>query len=159
MNKYFTPADFDVLQNKIREVMKKLDKTSKAIGEACDQSSETTHDNFPYEEAVRQQALWSRRLEELSELSRGVMIVHPVVSNTEIRIGKRIELEDLMTGKIEVRRIASYNIGSYCDDGSAISYNSPLGNCLLGARVDDIKMLEIGDSVTILKVLKIENVE
>lgn len=160
MNKYFTSSDFAALQRKISEVMKKLDETSKAIGEACNQSSETTHDNFPYEEAVRQQALWSRRLDELSELSQGALVVRAVASNTEVRIGKHVELEDLMTGEVKTHRIGSFNVASYSSDESAISYNSPLGNRLLGARVDDIRVLEVeGRDAWLLKVRKIEDAE
>ena len=143
MPNYFTRGDYEKLQKKICETEDKLDEVSKQIGEACQQSSETYHDNFPFEEAVRQQGFWSQRLRELINLQRDVEIVHPDPNPTEVIVGSSVTVEDMTTGKLETHTIGSHGVASYSDEPNMASYDSPLGDCLMGAVRGNFRTLTL----------------
>ena len=48
---FFLKQDLEALDARIQELRDKLDETLKEGGESTRQSSETWHDNFPFEEA------------------------------------------------------------------------------------------------------------
>ncbi len=155
MPNYFTRGDYEKLQKKIRETEDKLDEVSKQIGEACQQSSETYHDNFPFEEAVRQQGLWSRKLRDLIDLQRDVEIVHPTADPAEVAIGSSVTVEDMTTGRQETYTIGSHGVAGYSDEPNVISYDSPLGDCLMGAQKGNVRILKMPTRISHLLVKEI----
>ncbi len=157
MPNYFTPKDFAKLQEKIRKTEAKLDEAKLQIGEACNQGSDTFHDNFPYEEALRQVAFWSRRLQEFIDLQCDAQIVYPSEETIRVAISTIVTIEDVATHEEETYRIASFGIAIYSDEKGVVSYNSPLGQCLLGAWKGDIRTLRLGEKIRQLRVKKIQS--
>lgn len=63
---YFLKEDLEALDVKIGELRSKLEEALKEGEESTRQSSETWHDNFPFEEAQRQFSLLAGQLERLN---------------------------------------------------------------------------------------------
>ena len=106
---YFLEEDFKDLCLKIDELKKKLEEIGQEMGDSCRQSSETYHDNFPFEEGCRQQGMVSDRLTNLISIRNRVKIVVPDIMENSVSIGKIIVIKDMETNKEETYRIGSYD--------------------------------------------------
>lgn len=134
----FLQEDILTLREKIKEIEEKIHKLAETKGIVANQGAETWHDNAPFEEAEREQIMWSARLRELNrELTRAT-IVDPPKEKMFVALGHSVTLLDLDTRQRETLRIGSHLTFS----SGAISYDSPLGEILLGKRVGG--MLEWG---------------
>ena len=120
------------------------------------------HDNFDYEEAMRQMGALSGQIQELRQiLSRAQVVAEecPVSGNTErIVMGCRVTLED-EDGELKKYFVGSYrvlrqdpNVGGY----HAVSYVSPIGRAMIGKRVDDEVSIRIKGEKVSYFVLDIE---
>ncbi|MDD3711530.1 MAG: GreA/GreB family elongation factor [Patescibacteria group bacterium] len=133
----FTEKDMLLLNKKMDEVHREIERLGDEIGKSCD-GTETFHDNFDYEECGRQQKMWINHLKNLQKIKENSKVVEIEKSNkTTVGIGSivKIEKED---GTVITKRIGSY----ICFLKDDISYNSPLGKLLIGKRVGEIIILD-----------------
>jgi len=151
---YFLREDLEILHKKIDEVSRDLDRVSLLLGEACQQSSETFHDNAPYEVAVREQIILSRHLQDLLQFQRDVVIVDPPGTFCTVRIGAMVTIQDIATSEIETYKIGSYIVFDYSYE--KISYVSPMAQALEGARVGEVRTLNLETRVRTLRVVAIK---
>jgi len=141
-NFYFLEKDFAGLCERIEATEKELKKIGLELGESCKQSSETWHDNFPFEEGKKQQYMQLERLCGLIKIKNGATIIRPKQTTDTAEIGSLVTIEDK-----ETQQKVSYKIGSYMvfDSGeNEISYESPIGKMLLGAKIGETKSAIIG---------------
>lgn len=153
---YFLEEDFNLLNERIKKLQKKLKQVGIEKGESCRQSSETYHDNFPFEEAERQEYLLGSHLKEFLKIKDKAVIVRPnYKQNLKVALGKIVEIEDVETKKLKKTKIGSFlNLSN--DKGDVISYNSPLGTLLMGSKINQIKKGKIGKNLKKFKIIKIE---
>ncbi len=151
----FLKEDLDLLDKKMDYYVEKIKKAKKEMGESCRQSSETFHDNFPYEEASREYHILQKQYDELRFVRNRSRVV-TINNDKKISIGKIVILEDLDTG-VQVK----YRFGSYMnfDDENnffSISYEAPIAQILLGSKVGDVKKGIISGKVKSYKVIRID---
>lgn len=90
-----------------------------------------------YDDAKKEQALLEGRIQELQEILRLVRVVPKrYVPTNKVGFGTIVELEDLDTQK----RVTYQIVGPFEADPlkGRISYESPLGEHLMGKRIGDI---------------------
>ena len=151
---YFLKEDLDALRARVRELEEDLRVVGRELGEACSQSAETWHDNAPYEEAVRESKLLSRRLKELVDVLREAELVTPPSSAAKrVSIGRNVTVLDLDTGEE-----LAFTVGSYLvlDNAERRSYRAPLVRLLILAEEGDIREGKIGNRHRAFEVVRIE---
>lgn len=148
---YFLQKDLEQLDNEINNILSQLKKLGQELGESCKQSSETWHDNFPYEEAKRQAAVLEIRLNDLLKIRRKAQVIQKPDDNSKISIGHTVKIADQNTGKEE-----NILIGSYLTlDEKSVSYESPLGKLIIGAKCGETKTGKIGSIKKSVKIIEI----
>ena len=154
---HFLPEDLEALDRAIDRVKQEINKALKEAGDSCGESSETWHDNPGYEEGQRAATMWSTRLRQLLAIRQQVNIIpYPRRPAPDGRacIGHSLLLQDLATGKKQ-----EWQLGSAMTFGESeyrVSYQSPLGQVLLGATVGDLLQVDFGGRTTSLLVLDVK---
>ncbi len=132
---YFLRRDYDALLEQIQQGQTKMREIGTDIGESCRQSGETTHDNFPYEEAIRQQQMASTRTRDLIRVKEHARIVQ-VTPGPAASIGKVVTYKDTGNGETHTLKIGSHmTFGSNTDD--VVAYNAPLAKIFIGKKAGD----------------------
>jgi len=151
---YFLKEDLDELNRRITDLRTRADSVKKEKGEFTKQSSETYHDNAPFEEAERQYKMLSNQLDELLRLKEQAQEVKRKPSKGKSAIGLKVTVQDLANGDLTTFIIGSYMV--FVNEDKTISYASPLAKLVLGLKVGEIRKGTIGNSSKTLKVVKIE---
>lgn len=160
MNKelYFLKDDLEALDAKIGELRSKLEETLKEGGESTRQSSETWHDNFPFEEAQRQFSLLAGQLQKLVDIRKKAKLVDVSESSDKVIIGSMVTIRDEASGENKTFKIGSFMVFSN-DGGRTISYNSPLAQIIMGAKIGEARIGKIGNAEKNFKIIKIEYID
>ncbi|MBI3120148.1 MAG: hypothetical protein HYZ08_00875, partial [Candidatus Kerfeldbacteria bacterium] len=107
----FLRADLEALRDLAKEIERKAREAGKMTGESCTQGAETTHDNFPFEQATRDLEMWTRRLAELRPALQDARVVaDPDPSSDVVAIGMTVEFIDDYDKGSGVQRV---RIGSF----------------------------------------------
>jgi len=77
-------------------------------GEAAEVGGNTWHDNFTFEDLVRQEAMLNRRLADLFEVQKQATIVQKPASTKVLSIGHVATLEDVESGKERTVAVGGY---------------------------------------------------
>ncbi len=149
---YFLQEDLEELDKRISEIRGRISYYREEKHLSVTQSSETYHDNYGFEESERQIKRLYGQLEELAEIKNKSEIVEPPKSNAKAAIGKKIKIKDIETGEEKEILLGSYMI---LKNGSAVSYESPLGKILLGAKKGSVKKGVINNKNVSLKITEI----
>lgn len=152
MTYYFYQEDLDKLDEQIQDLTKKLRATHQDTAESTQQSSETWHDNFGFEEGQRQLTMLSGRLAELSTVRKMATVVSRESGGTRVRMGSAVLVRDEATGKEQTVRIGSY---MSLADKEVVSYVSPVAKLLIGAEVGETREGQVGPAGKVFKVLAI----
>lgn len=150
---YFLREDFDELNRQISEICEKIREIGQEMGRSCREGAETFHDNFAYEDGERQQYMWSNRLRELIRIRNNAHVATPDLQSDRVSLGRVVTIEEETTRKVQTLRIGSYMV---LKGEGAISYNSPLGRFLVGAKVGEIRDGIVGGKRKVFKVLDIK---
>ncbi len=151
MNYYFLKKDLEKLNRIISKLQNKLKEAQKDKHLATTQSSETWHDNFGFEEGVRRINQLASNISELLEIKRKAAVISPAK-------GRKVGIGSIVIYKDESHRELNIKIGSYfIADGKAISYNSPLGKILMGAKSGEKRIGLIGTNKKEFIIIKIIN--
>ena len=138
----FTPGGFRRLQRRIAEARaawKAVCDDNPAALESGDTSG--WHDNFAFEDNLRQLHQLGRRVRDLERVAGLAEIVPPLRAAPErVVVGATVRLaED--DGDERLVWIAGYDDGD--PPAGRISYNSPLGRVLIGAEAGDVRVLRV----------------
>ncbi|MFA5124911.1 MAG: GreA/GreB family elongation factor [Patescibacteria group bacterium] len=149
MKYFFLSADYDRLIVKRQELASNYQQIKSELAEDSSQSSETWHDNYIFEQAMRDLDLYGKRLAEIDKMIRQAEIIFPANGNDSVAIGNGVELADDQGLKM-VFKIGSYNSGGWLEtEGNRIAvvaYNSPLGQKLLHRQVgEELELLSSGN--------------
>lgn len=148
---FFLQEDLDELDKEIQKLIRQRAEAGQEIGKSCQESSETFHDNFHFDEATREFQMHSIRLKEYKRMREAALVVVPKQTG-------HVEIGTLVTIEEEDGTTLSFRVGSYrvfCDP-NAVSYKSPLAKIVLGARIGDIRTGQIHGKTKKLVVLNLE---
>lgn len=135
---FFTQKDFDILITKIKDIKNRLLDVGVDMADWCEQSSETYHDNFGFEEGARKQRILYRQLDEYEHLRKNARVLKKG-KRAGLDIGKVFWVEDLESGELLTIKIGSY-INFDLDnkeDLITVSYEAPMAKILIGSRIGD----------------------
>ena len=155
---FFTEEGFSALDREINLVRERVKKAAKEVGLSCQQSSETFHDNFGYEQGERDHRMWSHQLQQLIQIRKYAKLVFSNPYERKVGIGRTVKVRDLDSSEDRVFKVGSYIILG--DSGTnaipIFSYDAPLPKALIGAGEGDYREAFFGDKWHRLLILKIE---
>lgn len=130
---YLTPAGRARLAVRAAAAREAYMKVSADNPEALE-SGDTSgwHDNFAFEENMRQMHQLARRVRDLEEILLLAEVVPPHPNPDRAYIGTRVHWRFADEPQARVSVIAGYDDGDV--DLGRLSYNSPLGRCIVGAE-------------------------
>lgn len=149
----FLQQDFNELELRITKLEQRIKSIGQEMGDSTTQSSETYHDNYTFEQAQRDHALWSKQVAELRTIRAYARVVAPPKSIAKVAIGSQVILEFVETkDKVETE------IGSYLtfDRPNTISYATPFGQIILNARKNTTRRGKIAGEKRSMKILEIK---
>lgn len=153
----FLPADWDALEEYIAVLSAQIREQKLISAEAVEQSSESWHDNYPFEEAQRQlKALLVQRgefskMRELGEVVEPTTLVDRVVFGTTVSYRNKTDLFD------DEITIGSHHVFSEeLRDQGVISYNSPVARILMDACEGEVVRGEINGRTVELEIKSIQ---
>ncbi len=155
---YFTAGAMERLRARLTDALADYRKVCDSNPEAAEAGDNSVwHDNFAFEENQRRMHMLACRVRELDLLVKRAVIVAVPSAPLEVVIGCHVAWR--FDGEATVRscELASFDDG---DKGAArVSYNSPLGRALLGAKVDDFIELKVAGKQRLLQVLGVTGAE
>lgn len=152
---FFLKTDLAIVEATIQETIEKLRETGAELRNAVTQSSETWHDNFPFENAQQQARLLEQRLKDLEQIRRNATIVEMPKTNMTVAIGHTVTIKNTETNEVK-----KYKIGSHITfTKDAISYASPIGALLLGKKVGQRTKGTLGKSLQEFEIIEISGAD
>lgn len=141
----FTLQDYESLLAKMNDCLEQVKHHGREVGDSCAES-DSWHDNFSYEEGLRQQGMWKTRYRQLQKIKENSEIVQNS-GGEYIGIGATVEME--VNGEAMTKRIGSYM--TFSDDD--LSYVSPLAQAIIGKGAgEQIKCL-LGGKPTSIRII------
>jgi len=154
MSYRFLRKDYDALLAKIEELAAALREAGQEKGLWANQSAETWHDNFGYEEEQRREWTLSDRLESFVEMKDAAEIVEARAID-EVDIGCRVTVRDAGSGEQRTFVVGSYQVLDQQHEDE-VSYAAPLASPLMGAVVGEEREVTIGDRLIVYRVVSID---
>jgi transcription elongation GreA/GreB family factor len=157
---WFMPSDLEALQAEIERLLDQIRETKKDAGEGANQSSETWHDNFAFEEAQRQLRMLLNQLAGLSRMLERAE-APPAVQPDVVGVGSRVKFSFVSHDgaprfhDVDEVVVGSHMVFSEMRDLGCISHSSPLGSTLLGMRTGEARDARIGERTGVLSVLSV----
>ena len=148
---YFLKEDLADLDAGITSIKERVSSAGQQVGEAAGESYDW-HDNFAYEQAQRDRAMWTKKLIEMTELKQRARRVEPDYLAGYVGLGRIATFEDLITGQVSSLRIGSYQV--FKDD--SISYTTPVARLLLGASIGTVRRGRIGGEEKHFRIINVK---
>lgn len=119
--------------------------------------SSVWHDNFAFEENQRQMHQLARRVRDMERvLEQAELVESPSESPARVVLGVRVRYRVDDDDREKACVIASYGDGD--PSSGRVSYDSPIGRALVGARLGDEVELVVAGRARFVEVLAIEAV-
>jgi transcription elongation GreA/GreB family factor len=152
MAKHLTRHGMEAIRRKIAGLEARRLEALQHAGEAAQNDPNAYHDNFSYEESMRQQELFSRQMRSLWDILQGAEEVPPPQDTARVSLGHlvTVEYED---GSREELFVCGDGEGSVFDNGCSAS--SPLGRVLLGMQRGESRPVTVGPRTFGVKVCRI----
>jgi thymidylate kinase/transcription elongation GreA/GreB family factor len=144
----FLQADLIALEADI-EHCQGLIKEAKEMGqEATEQSSESWHDNYNFEESQRLLKMHMNNLGRLSNAKEKAEVVVPGDTFDAVAVGAAVEFSIVGSERVEKVHIGSYLVGEENRAKGFMSYDAPRVAGLLGAKVGDTCKIQLDTGFT-----------
>lgn len=128
---YFTKAGAERMFQEKEDLFQKLRETQGQKGEAAEVGGNQWHDNFSFEELVRQEFMLNKQITELNKKIEEMVILSEMSKDTShLRIGHIAVLD--VGGIIKKVKIGGYGDYDLKADPPTIAYNAPLVSQLFG---------------------------
>jgi len=147
-------ADQLLAHQKIAEIEQALRDMGPEIAEALDQSSETWHDNAPFEVLRDRRSAYLNDITNIKAILGNATKQVPRTKRGVAGVGSTVEVRNARTGKTHCYYIAgdwTLRTGELHEGAVVISRQSPLGRALLGKRAGDAAAFN-NQSLTVLQV-------
>lgn len=136
---YVLHEDREAAVQRIAELEQEIQNLGPEFHIALNQSTETWHDNAPFDALRDTQALLVAEMQQLKSIIAKARISLPKRVKNKVSIGSRVELE-LENKKKAVYLIAGHwtsRVGQKIQDAFVVSCSSPLGQALLNKQPGD----------------------
>lgn len=140
---YVLDADKQWARARIAELEKAINELGPEFEEALTQSSETWHDNAPFDALRDRQSLMAAERHTLREVLNKAAIACPKPGKGKVGLGSTVHASE--AGKKLKLFIAgnwSPNVGQMVDGMLVISCGSPLGKAVIGTSEGQLAVLE-----------------
>ncbi len=141
---------------KARENLLELERKFKEVlsqkGEAAETGGNVWHDNPAFENLIEQERMISAKIDELKEIIRNAQIIEENINKETVSIGSSVILFFEDGRKLEYKITDSIQSNP---DKNLISYNSPLGSAILGAKRGESREFIAGNKKKKIKILEI----
>lgn len=133
---YILEEDKNLARQRIAEIEREILELGPAFHDALNQTSETWHDNAPFDALREKQALLAAELQSLKEVLSKSSTNLPRNTADRVSIGSKVELEHATKKSRHNYLLAghwSFRTGqTHQDNAMIITCQSPLGESLLG---------------------------
>jgi len=128
---YFTRAGADRITRRKLELMDKLKKTQGQKGEAAEIGGNQWHDNFSFEQLMREEQMLNAQIAEINEkMSQMAVLDEAPDDTTQLRIG-HIAVFDV-GGELKTYLVGGYEDSEANVNPPVISYLAPLARPFIG---------------------------
>lgn len=150
---YFTESGYQKLLKEKKRLEAALAEAKKSAGlSASAEPGNVWHDNFGFEQAERDIHKFTSMLEEIMKQLASAKIIKPKdTSKDKAGIGSKVQVE--MSGEKRTYSIVGW--GEAEPGKNKISYTSPLGKALTGAKTGDRKRITTPKGKAAIKVLAV----
>ncbi len=147
--------DKKLATQRIATIEREILELGPAFHEALNQTSETWHDNAPFDALREKQAVLVAELQTLKEtLSKSSPSV-PTAPADKVGIGARVKLENKAQKTHHHYMLAghwTFRLGEFTSGHMVISCQSPLGASLLGKKIGETVTLPNKQELTIAEI-------
>jgi transcription elongation GreA/GreB family factor len=133
-------VDKEYARNRITELDNEIIALGPEFYNAFNQTSESWHDNAPFEFVRDKQTLLSTEMQNLKQILRNSAPSIPKQKNGLVGIGSTVQLLNCATKKISTYFIAgdwTPRAGQNISNATVISRKSPLAALLVGKKIND----------------------
>lgn len=150
---YLTHEGYEKLRKELEYLQNvKRKQLSKAIGEA--RAHGDLSENAEYTYAKEAQGLNEKRIAELEDkLSRAKLIDESAMSKDEVLIGAKVKMKDMDSGEEIEYVLVSEEEADYA--ANKISVTSPVGESLIGHKLNDVVKIKVPAGTLRYKILNI----
>lgn len=137
---YILDDDRERAKKRIAELERLIEELGPAFHAAFTQTSETWHDNAPFEAVRDHQAVLAAEMHGLKVVLRKASLGTPKVRKGSVTIGSRILLSDEAGTQRRFLMAGDWTIapGEVRDGYTVVTRNAPLGQSLYGAKPGDV---------------------
>jgi transcription elongation GreA/GreB family factor len=139
--RFFLQPDLESLDSQITLMQSRIRAVKLEAQEGTEQSSESWHDNYVFEESQRQLKMLLNLLGGLSSARENAVVVHPPTDPQTVEVGTTVEF--LLDGNLDVISIGSYMVSDSLRDRDFVSYEAPLAVCLLGLKPGETRLADL----------------
>lgn len=148
---YILEEDRQLALKRIAELEQQILELGPEFHVVLTQSTETWHDNAPFDALREKQAVLAAELQTLKDILHKASVELPKPQKGIVSIGSRVAV--MLKGKIQQYVLTghwSYRLGQEIDKALVITCQSPLGRAILGKKLNDVSVLpHNGQQVTI----------
>ena len=137
----FLQPDLESLDAQITLMQSRIRAVKLEAQEGTEQSSESWHDNYVFEESQRQLKMLLNLLGGLSSARENAVVVYPPTDPQTVEVGTTVEF--LLDGNLDVISIGSYMVSDSLRDRDFVSYEAPLAVCLLGLKPGETRLADL----------------
>lgn len=157
---YVTQKGLNILTQRLSGAVEKLKQTQSQKAEAAEIGGDNWHDNFAFEELLRQETMLNAQIAEIRKVQDSVQVVEGPRDCDSLQIGHLATLEN------EEGEQKSYVVGGYGEtdlksDPPTLEYNAPMIKAFLGMPEGvEMDIIIRGRSKTFMltKISKVEEV-
>lgn len=131
--------DLVLLEKRIEEIDRQLFALGEEFNEAVNQSSETWHDNAPFDAARDRQSILQYERTKLLEIRRN-STTHTVKNSKLVDVGKTVEIQ--ADKPIRIFIAGEWAGRKLVNGATVVSSISPVAQMLIGKKVGDTVMLQ-----------------
>lgn len=132
---FLLPVDREYALKRIKELERQIQDMGPEFQDVFTQSSETWHDNAPFDALRDRQSVLAAELDELRTLIRHSTLTKPRAKKGTVGVGSIVSLEN---GKrYEIAGDWTHRAGVHDDGVTTVSCAAPLAQALLGNKVGD----------------------
>jgi transcription elongation GreA/GreB family factor len=151
-NYYILEEDKALARERIAAIEREILDLGPAFHDALNQTSETWHDNAPFDALREKQAVLVAELQTLKETLSKSAPTPPKSQEGLVNIGSRVKLNHTAEKSQHHYFLAghwTFRLGEFLGNHMVISCQSPLGASLLGKKVGEVVTLPNKQELTI----------
>lgn len=132
---YLLPDDRVAAETRIAELEQLIQDLGEDFRDAFTQSSETWHDNSPFEAVRDTQSMYAAELHQLRTLIRSSTLVAPKKKRGTVGVGSLVALQN--GTQYRIAGDWTQHAGRHYDGTYWVSRHTPVAQALLGKRLGD----------------------